>query len=415
MSLLVKGVTEFLKLTDTPASYVGESGDVPKVKGTEDGLEFAGGKPTFTKIYDGAVPSTGNLLPLGKLPYGTTSMLDFFTVVHGDYFYVGGGHTPVDIYYDEFYRLNLTTGEWKRLADLPGRCEIRCQAAYYNGKIYVTVRDSPDDIYNGYLFCYDVATDSWSSHDLGIERFGAYMLPTAAKLYIISTPITGNSSFDEVDYGDLDTKTARASLNGNCRGAAVVSDTVYIFDYTKDNSNYKLLEYNTVGDSWDDTGFTCAPTPYSKNWMDIEDRDYMWVVVKDGDHWKLYRSDCAHDFVEQVDMGETAYGTYYLQRSGETDMYVFEGATPIHILPDTHYGIIKMVGVWELCSQAFGQGDFLIVDAHGVPVNCSVGDAHKVTISGYSAQIIIAAETWDFKLSKDYDYSEVDIWRAYYE
>lgn len=40
MSLLVKGVTEFLKLTDTPASYSGQASRVAAVKATEDELEF---------------------------------------------------------------------------------------------------------------------------------------------------------------------------------------------------------------------------------------------------------------------------------------------------------------------------------------------------------------------------------------
>lgn len=40
MSLLVKGATELLKLTDTPNSYAGQAGMVLAVNGAEDGTEF---------------------------------------------------------------------------------------------------------------------------------------------------------------------------------------------------------------------------------------------------------------------------------------------------------------------------------------------------------------------------------------
>lgn len=40
MSLLIKGVTNFLGLTDTPASYSGQASKVAAIKATEDALEF---------------------------------------------------------------------------------------------------------------------------------------------------------------------------------------------------------------------------------------------------------------------------------------------------------------------------------------------------------------------------------------
>jgi len=40
VSLLIKGVTNFLGLTDTPASFAGQSGKLPVVKSVEDALEF---------------------------------------------------------------------------------------------------------------------------------------------------------------------------------------------------------------------------------------------------------------------------------------------------------------------------------------------------------------------------------------
>lgn len=40
MSLLIKGVANFLGLTDTPASFAGQSGKLPVVKSAEDALEF---------------------------------------------------------------------------------------------------------------------------------------------------------------------------------------------------------------------------------------------------------------------------------------------------------------------------------------------------------------------------------------
>lgn len=54
------GVDTFLELTDTPASYAGQSGNVAKVKSTEDGLEF--GDNVATYLQSALTPVAGEIL-----------------------------------------------------------------------------------------------------------------------------------------------------------------------------------------------------------------------------------------------------------------------------------------------------------------------------------------------------------------
>lgn len=72
MSLLIKGVTNFLGLTDTPASYAGAAGYIAKVKAALDGLEF-GNVVTQYQMPTTIIPDNpsvvGGLLTVGELCY----------------------------------------------------------------------------------------------------------------------------------------------------------------------------------------------------------------------------------------------------------------------------------------------------------------------------------------------------------
>jgi hypothetical protein len=61
MSLLIKGVTQFIKLTDTPDTYAAAGGYIAKVKATLDGLEF-GNAVTQYQIPTNIVPDNVGLI-----------------------------------------------------------------------------------------------------------------------------------------------------------------------------------------------------------------------------------------------------------------------------------------------------------------------------------------------------------------
>lgn len=84
MSLLIKGVTDFLSLTDTPASYSGQASRVAAVKATEDALEFIDPPeqttPTFACVepqsFRPSVSSTWEDFNLDKcVPEGATGAI----------------------------------------------------------------------------------------------------------------------------------------------------------------------------------------------------------------------------------------------------------------------------------------------------------------------------------------------------
>ncbi|MBA7669132.1 hypothetical protein ES703_77260 [subsurface metagenome] len=169
-----------------------------------------------------------------------------------------------------------------------------------------------------------------------------------------------------------------------------------------------MRRYDEPTEAFVDTGIAKPTALISR--MLVEDEDAIWVC----NNTSWYRSTGAAAFVEQLSsLGELIINGHGVLPSGSNNWYVFYGQLGVPtVLPDGCYGLIEMAGVWELASQAFIQGDDLIVDAKGVSVHCSVGGELREIVDTYLAMVIIASETWDFTLSKDYDYHGVDIWRG---
>ena len=147
MSLLVKGVTSFLKLTDTPASYAGAAQKIAAINIGESGLEFRPhSKFTSTKLFDGATasPPTIYTSPLTNMPYAFNysdrGIYEFGAVIVSDWLYVfGGQYHDGSAYSNRSYRYHLTARYWERLANLPvnGHSPYKSTCAgYHSGKIY---------------------------------------------------------------------------------------------------------------------------------------------------------------------------------------------------------------------------------------------------------------------------------------
>ena len=415
MSLLTKGATAFLALTDTPDVFTGDTGKVAQVNVAEDALEFAAKKLTYTQIYNGAAPPSGNLKPLGSIPYrfegGSTGQRQMFWATYNGDIYVGGGNGFGDgTDSKQFWKYNIATAKWTRLADLPGTAAFYCRPAYYDDKIYAVCAYS-DDLPGYFLFVYTISTDTWVAN-VGVPASAhqnCYMCPTAAHLIIVSA---GTDQLYEVEYADLTTWVAKVATTGDARQAQVIADVVYVID----NRN-NMFYYDEPTEAWVDT--TIAKPAFSAiSRMWVEDTDAIWVINHQAGNPQLWmRSTGALAFVEQLqfpDGEDCIQSGHAVLPTGGTDWYVVYGVTTLQtILPDGCYGLIDSAGVWDLVSQAFVQGDDLIVDAKGVPVHCSVGGELREIVDTYLAMVTIAAETWDFTLSKDYDYQGVDIWRGY--
>ena len=422
MSLLIKGVTNFISLTDTPAAFTDKAGKVAQVNVGEDALEFGTKKLSYSQIYDGAVPASGYLKPLGSIPYrwdkGSTGQRQMFLAISGDYLYVGGGENnsmpePVEYGNDNFWRYHLANKTWERMANLPAEVAFSGRAAAHNGKIYVVCSQDNEGATYERLFVYDISADSWTSYaDVPAgASWESWVCPTTAHLIIISDDL---HKLYEIEYGTLDVWNYKCDVAAGLRQAQTISDEVYVID-----SDANMKRYDEPTEAFVDTGIAKPPNSLSMSRMWVEDEDAIWVVGYESSvKLSWWRSTGALAFVEQVTRpwghaiieGGNGHGVL---PSGEDDWYIVYGyvGTPTD-LPDGCYGLVEVAGVWELVSQAFIQGDDLIIDAKGVPVHCSVGGELREVVDTYLAMVVIAGETWGFTLSKDYDYHGVAIWRG---
>lgn len=421
MSLLIKGATNFLSLTDTPAAYAAQAGKGAKVKAAEDGLEFGTVLHTFTQIYDGETPGEGYLNLLGMLPYayakGSTGVRSYFMAVHNGEVYVGGGDptgmpVPTEHGCAHFWKYNLTTKVWTKLAPLPAQTAFWCRAAYYNNYIYTICSTDNDGATWERLFRYDIVNDSWTSYD-GVPAqcsFSALICPTAAHLIVVAG---FKDKLYEIEYASLDTWNYKCAVT-DPGTAQVITDEVYILAAGYAN----MQRYDEPTEALVDTGIVKPANTWSEASVYVEDEDAIWCFTKSaGVNWKWYKSDGAGAFTLQLDYGSEnntiCMGGHGVQPSGWTDWFLsYSGTGAPADLPNAAYAILEIAGVWELVSQAFQQGDFLVINPDGAEVHASVSGKCKIIADAYLAYIVTAAETWDFTLSKDYDYLGVDIFRA---
>ncbi|WP_026951111.1 Kelch repeat-containing protein [Algoriphagus mannitolivorans] len=117
---------------------------------------FSGASGTFSSFDLG----TNSPRPLAPKPGGTIIRSGSLGVVaEGRYFYFGLGsqfEAGVSTYWKDFYRYDLTLGEWERLADFPFEFTGVVKSFSYQGKIYA--------IMGSYLNfrVYDPQTNEWS-------------------------------------------------------------------------------------------------------------------------------------------------------------------------------------------------------------------------------------------------------------
>lgn len=426
MSLLVKGVTSFLALTDTPAAYTGDAEKVAKVKATEDGVEFTTpGQFTKTKVFDGAVatPPTINYVPYTTVPYydfdPDKGLYRFFAVVVGDYIYVGGGRSPIGTgqYTNKFFRFNMKTEKWQRLADLPVNghtfVENSC-AGYYNGKIYFACAWQDANWYKKILE-YTIATNSWSAVAdwPALTSVDEIVLITCSDALYLHQSKSGSYRFDKMDY-TTHAWTPLTDLADRTMVGGKIGDDVYCLSYASPALTYK---YDKVGDSWADQGQNCPLA--SGGACYVEDADELWIRSFALDS-ACYKYTTAGGWVQQYTQARATYPwEWAVQPSGMEGFYGIWGVAVLYNAGQTE-GIwsgsiqeYRTGGIWELLTQDFDQGDLMVMNVtSGVPVNVEKGGILRFISTGLDTVYVVEAGTYYFTLDKDYEFKGVEIYRS---
>jgi len=431
MSLLVKGATSFLALTDTPDDYAGAAQRQARVNLTEDALEFVvGSKFTTTKVFDGetASPPTINVSPLSMIPYThfagqSYGVAGFGAIVIGDYLYVFGGHNipTVDQYTNKCYRLHLDSLVWERLSNMPNTYSTTWKGnpvGYHNGKIYFLTYLSGPGVYNYRVLSYEISTDNWtteSSLPSLSEATNLCCFACSDALYVYQSKYVGHR-FDKMDYATR-VWTPLTALGSNPEDlvGGVVGDEIYLVAENYGNTQ----KYNKAGNSWTDTGHA---RPFSlvngggHNY--IETQNCIWARSHEMNP-KYYRYTPVGGWVHQFTEGRDTYECgYILERSSTGQFYVlWSNGWNLHPDPENPWaGAILYCqpdGVWHLLTQEFNVGDLLILyENAGIPVKVELGGEPLFTGSGMDTVYIVKAGSYYFSLSKDFDMSSVKIYRS---
>lgn len=120
--------------------------------GTFSAFDLGGSSPKYLSIKPG-----GDIFRSGSLG----------VAAEGRYFYFGLGtqvEAGVSSQWKDFYRYDLTTGVWQRLADFPFEFSTVVKSFYYQGKVYAAM--------NNYLNfrVYDPKTNEWSLSPIQVPQ-----------------------------------------------------------------------------------------------------------------------------------------------------------------------------------------------------------------------------------------------------
>ena len=431
MSLLIKGVSDFLGLADTPVSYTGAAQKQARVNLAEDALEFiVGSKFTTTKLFDGASasPPTIYFTPLTLTPHATfagatTGIYEFGAVVVGDYIYVFGGQSLNGgaSYTNLHYRYNIATGLWEKRASVPtsagGHTHYKNKCAgYYNGKIYFAcLFDGPN--FEKKIIEYTIATDSWSA----VADFPAqsdidelWVVCCTDALYLHQSGSSFGGRFDKMDYSTHAwTALANHAGDGRSQIAGIIADDIYAVR----RDNLATYKYDKGLNSWADQAQAC-PLSLSGACF-VEDKDEIWIRSQTLAVSIHYKYTPAGGWVSQFTSARHCYPwDWILKRSADGKLYAIWGSAHSYGGQNEPVwgGAIQTyvpVGVWELLTQTFNEGDLLILyEEAGIPVNVEKNGQPLLVGTGMDTVYIVQTGSYYFTLSKDFSLKSVQIWRS---
>ncbi|MBA7647310.1 hypothetical protein ES703_55082 [subsurface metagenome] len=416
------GVDTFTGLLDTPDSFAGQANKLTRVNAGQTALEFAAhSKFTKTKVFDGseATPSTWYYQPWTMTPYWLNitdgRLSGFGAIIINDNLYVfggryGGGATEIQ---NGCYKFNLTTERWTKLANLPAAAynieEQTSQASYNNGKIYWGVTNNQD--YKK-LLEYTIASDSWAVYDLPAVAgtYGKVMCSACTdNLYVvIQASAHYLYEFDYVGHG----WTVKTAPPGQPRCLGKIGDEVYLVLF-----NGVTYKYNKAAPAWDDQSQDCPISAVGASYD--EDELAMWVTEGNITGHKVYRYTPAGGWVLQFTNTRLniEWAHCLIPREGTTKLayfvFHFNGTEKGESFMGGAVSKYESSGAWKLLSQAFSQGDLMIInETQGVPVACELNGALRFIATGLNTICVIDTGTYLFSLSKNFDFAGVDIYRS---
>ncbi len=399
------GASTFLDLKDTPETYVGQSGKLSKVKATEDGIEL-NLLLSFTDWYAGAVPTSHPWEFEAPKPQ-TSGDIYFSPIIKNE---IGQFIVYVALAYDTqyFYRYNITTKQWHRLADSPAPLYHSGLALSPDGSKLVGV-----GINDKYLYIYGIEANAWTTSPAApqIDAADVGILPTvwtdddtiwcqvrkSPKVkcfrYVVST--TTWTAFAN-DISPVTTQGIGMSVNS-------AGTILYVGDIGAAAENF--LKYTIATDAYDVTGTLGG----GYKAMYASDRNArLWSHNAAGGAFGYWN--CDTDVMVwglfEANASETVVGRYGTIYNGDKGIigWCISASEPSNM---SYFG----TGTWKLAEKVLT--DYNLVLFKKPTDGFAIIAIDKV--NGYTLPIyvfrneILPAGTWEFFYPKDGDYTQLVI------
>ena len=399
------GASTFLELGDTPATYTGQALKLVKVNVGETALSLDL-LLSFTDWYSGGAPTSHPWEFEAPRPYLSGSNL-FSQVIKNeiDQFivYVALGY---DMQY--FFKYNITTKQWHRLADTPAPLYHSHLAVSPDGKKLAGVGTN-DDV----LYIYDIEGNSWTTSPTApqIDAQDVSILPMLwfdndtiwcqvrkspkVKMYkYVPSTTTWTDFVNEISPS----RNQGIGMSMNSAGTIL-----YVGDIGAAMENF--LRYTIATDNYDVTGTIGA----GKDPMYSYDRNArLWVHTTAGGAFEYWNcdTDVLVSGLFESNSQETVAGRYGVLFDGDKVIvgWVRSGAEPTYM---SYSG----TGYWKLGQQVLTDYNLVVFKkpTDGFPI-VAIDKANGYTAPVYVfGLLVLPAGTWEFFYPKDGDYTQLVI------
>ncbi|MBA7642615.1 hypothetical protein ES703_50315 [subsurface metagenome] len=243
------GVSEFIKLKDTAATYTGQKGKFPQVNPAETALAFAaGGLSVWTRVFNGALDTpTATVWSYGcdlPLPKRSASQVG---ACGGKIYSIGGykANGSSTMYDNDAY--DPASDTWASKADCPVQVK-EFGAEGVSGVLYL-IRGA-DNIYS-----YSPATNTYADKGVAptLTAMSGGSCVTGGLVYFITYSAAFPNNYCRMTYYDpvLNSCTDRA-IDGTHKHADHALETIpgYIFLISGSNNPADNCRYDIAGNTW---------------------------------------------------------------------------------------------------------------------------------------------------------------------
>ncbi|MBA7562324.1 hypothetical protein ES708_03976 [subsurface metagenome] len=397
------GAATFVELKDTPETYVGQSGKLAKVKTTEDGIEL-NLLLSFTDWYAGAVPTSHPWDFEAPRPQ-TSSDIIFSPIIKNE---VGQFIVYVALAYDTqyFYRYNITTRQWHRLADSPAPLYLSLLSLSPDGSKLASA-----GVLDKYLYIYDIEGNYWTTSPAApqIDSADVSIVPTVWAdddtiwCTVVKTPkmkcfkyVVSTTTWEQFTNSISPTRTTSVNMSINSAGTIL-----YVGDVGE--ATFNFLKYTIATDNYDVTGNMGAVLP-----MRSSDRNARLWRHGVGGNFSYWDCDAEESIVTlfEINPEETIAGRYGVIYDGDKAIIglVRSGDEPTNM---SYFG----TGTWKLVEKVLTDYNLVLFKkpTDGFPI-IAIDKANGYTLPIYVfTNELLPAGTWEFFYPKDGDYTQLVI------